>query len=228
MRTTFYTRVGKRWFDAVTSFAGLVLISPMLLCVTVVIRLTSSGPVIFRQIRTGRFGKPFEIVKFRTMKVSPAGANSLLTSANDPRITAVGRWLRKTKIDELPQLYNVLLGDMSLVGPRPEVPHYAMTYTEEQKRVLLVCPGITGPSIIINEEDLMAHSVLKEEFYVSKILPAKLEVDLAYCDNIRFLEDIRLVLLTLFRLGSHEEACASATDEIRHLAGAKRAIKQRL
>lgn len=198
MTSTFYTRFGKRLLDLLLSFIGVVVLSPFLLLVAAAVKFSSRGPALFRQIRTGQFQKPFHILKFRTMRHSASG--SLLTAAGDSRITPLGRWLRKTKIDELPQLFNVLVGDMSLVGPRPEVVFYTSKYTEVQRKVFAARPGITGPSIIMDEEELMAAQEDKEAFYLSTILPAKLKIDLAYCENIRFTADLRMLFATFRRM----------------------------
>jgi len=200
MSHTFYIRFGKRLFDAIVSALGLFLLSPLLVLVAIAVRLSSPGPAIFRQLRTGSFEKPFHILKFRSMRPAPAGKGALLTAAGDPRITPLGFWLRKAKIDELPQLCNVLRGDMSLVGPRPEVPVYAGQYTARQKRVLLARPGITSPQINFDEEALMASRPDKEDFYLSEILPAKLECDLAYCEKIRFFTDLKILFATVTQL----------------------------
>jgi len=207
MVSTFYTRFGKRCFDAAASFIGLLILSPLFLVVAAAVRLSSPGPALFSQIRTGWRGEPFYILKFRSMRVSDRGDGSFLTATGDPRITPLGHWLRKTKIDELPQLLNVLIGDMSLVGPRPEVPHFTAGYTERQKEVLQVKPGITCPRIEFDEEELLANSEQKENFYVATLLPAKLEADLTYCENIQFWRDLKIVLQTVGsvfdRIGSH-------------------------
>ena len=197
---SFYPIAGKRIFDIAASAIGLVLLSPLLAIVAVAVRLSSPGPAIFRQIRTGQYGRRFSILKFRSMRSASAEGGSLLTAAGDPRITPLGHWLRKTKIDELPQLWNVLAGDMSLVGPRPEVPLYTSQYNPSQKRVLEVKPGITSPQINFDEEALMASRSDKEEFYLAEILPAKLESDLAYCENIRFLADVKILFFTVSQL----------------------------
>jgi len=125
-----------------------------------------------------------------------------VTTESDPRVTPVGRWLRKTKIDELPQLINVLAGRMSLVGPRPEVPQYTAAYSERQKRVFLAKPGVTGPAAIayVQEEEILGGRLERERVYVTTVLPAKLEIDLAYCENIRFLEDLKLIFITVTRI----------------------------
>jgi len=199
MTPTFYARFGKRCCDTLAALVGLLFLSPLLLVTAIAVRLSSPGPALFSQIRIGRFGKPFRILKFRTMRVAPTGpgCGSLLTATGDPRITPLGRWLRKTKIDELPQLFNVLAGHMSLVGPRPEVPLYTARYSERQKRVLLIRPGVTSPQINFDEEALMAACPDKEGVYLSTILPAKIEVGLTYCSNIRLLEDQRIILHTV-------------------------------
>lgn len=198
MSSTFYIRRGKRLLDLLVSSVGLIVLSPLLLLVAAAARLSSPGPALFRQVRIGQFEKPFLIWKFRTMRQSNSGP--LLTAAGDSRITPLGRWLRKTKIDEFPQLFNVFRGEMSLVGPRPEVPLYTARYSAGQKEVFQAKPGITGPSIIMDEEELMAGQPDKEAFYLSTIMPAKLEIDLAYCQNVRFGEDLRMIFATLGRM----------------------------
>jgi lipopolysaccharide/colanic/teichoic acid biosynthesis glycosyltransferase len=204
--------------DVTASALGLLVLSPLLALVALAVRLSISGPALFRQTRTGQFEKPFFILKFRSMRPAPAGKGALLTAAGDPRITPLGYWLRKMKIDELPQLWNVLRGDMSLVGPRPEVPFYTAHYTSKQREVFSVRPGVTGPSIILNEEELMARRTDKEDFYLSVILPAKVEVDVAYCQKMGFLADMRILLLTFFRLGTRQRRQAPSSLVIEHLA----------
>lgn len=217
MTSSFYSRFGKRLFDAVASFTGLVLLSPLLLLAAIAVRLTSPGPALFSQIRTGQSGKPFRILKFRTMKLAAPGSHTLVTAAGDSRITPLGRWLRKTKIDELPQFFNVLAGHMSLVGPRPEVPLYTSRYSAAEQKVFSARPGITGPSIILNEEELMASQSDRERYYISTILPAKLRIDLAYCDNIRLGTDLHVLLLTVARL-FHRASGLAPSGTIQHLA----------
>ncbi len=198
MTRTFYARAGKRWLDATAAFLGLIAVSPLFLLVALAIRITSRGPVFFRQVRVGQFGKTFRIFKFRSMHVVKVADESLLTAAGDSRITAVGRWLRRTKLDEFPQLLNVLTGDMSLVGPRPEVPRYTAAYSEEERRVLLAKPGITGPAAVkyVNEEELLAGQPDKDSFYLTTLLPAKLAIDLSYCANVCFFEDLKILFGT--------------------------------
>src|SRR5262249_15243700 len=153
-----------------------LFLSPLLFLAALAVRLSSPGPAIFSQVRIGRFERPFRILKFRTMRQTPPNSGSLLTATGDSRITPLGRWFRKLKIDELPQLFNVVVGHMSLVGPRPEVPLYTSTYSASQKEIFAARPGITGASIILNEEELMAAQSDKERFYLTTILPAKLQV----------------------------------------------------
>lgn len=220
---SFYSCFGKRWLDFAISLLGLTILSPFLGIVALAVRFSSSGPALFAQERVGLFGNSFRILKFRTMCVSSEASQDLLTTAGDRRVTPLGKWLRSTKIDELPQLFNVLRGDMSLVGPRPEVPLYTSRYTKDQQRVFVVRPGITGPSIIINEEELMARSDSKEVFYLAKVLPAKLAIDIGYCESVSFAEDLRLIFLTLFHIRRRPDLESDAA-EIRHLAGAKTPI----
>jgi lipopolysaccharide/colanic/teichoic acid biosynthesis glycosyltransferase len=202
MTKTFYSRFGKRWLDAAGASAGLIILSPLFLVAALAIKFSSRGPVFFTQLRVGQFGKTFLIFKFRSMKVMDAESESLLTAAGDPRINSVGRWLRKTKADEFPQLINVFLGEMSLVGPRPEVPKYAAVYSERQRQVLLAKPGITGPAAndYVNEEELLAGQDDKDRFYIATLLPAKLEMDLAYCERVRFAEDLKIIFATFWNV----------------------------
>ena len=200
MTQSFYSRTAKRWFDAACALFGLIVLCPLLFLVALFVKLTSPGPAFFRQVRVGQFARPFHIFKFRTMKDNPSGSGALLTAEGDARITPFGKWLRKSKVDELPQLINVLLGDMSLVGPRPEVPRYSGEYTDRQKKILLVKPGITGPSANVYEEQLLGGHLDKETFYLTTILPAKLEIDIAYCQRVNFTEDVKLILQTFWKI----------------------------
>jgi lipopolysaccharide/colanic/teichoic acid biosynthesis glycosyltransferase len=200
MTEGFYPKYGKRCLDVASALFGIVGLSPLLILVAAAVRVTSKGPALFKQTRVGQFGQPFRIFKFRTMTVSSAAPDCLVTAAGDPRVTTLGKWLRKTKIDELPQLLNVLKGEMTLVGPRPEVPRYTDTYSDDQKRVFTAKPGITGPSIIMDEEELMRGQEDKEGFYISTILPAKLQIDVAYSSDIQFSNDLRVLKATIARL----------------------------
>lgn len=208
MSDTFYRRFGKRGLDLAASVLGLVILAPVFLIVAVLVKATSFGPVFFRQIRVGQFEKPFRIFKFRSMAANGSGRGSQLTAAGDPRITPVGRWLRRSKIDELPQLINVLLGHMSLVGPRPEVPEYAATYSAKNKRIFQKKPGMTSPVAARNleEEELLASQDDKHDFYLKVLLPAKLEIELAYCSNITFVGDLKWILATLVNIAARTES----------------------
>ena len=197
---SFYSLVGKRCFDLCAASFGIVAISPVLLGAAVAVALTSPGPICFRQERVGKDGKLFRIFKFRTMYVNRDTADSLLTASGDSRITNVGRWLRSSKIDELAQLFNVVKGEMSLVGPRPEVPKYVGNYNDEQRRVLSVRPGVTGPAANMLEEELLAGHADTEQFYVTTVLPAKLAIDCAYAEDFSFAGDLRLIVSTVSKV----------------------------
>jgi lipopolysaccharide/colanic/teichoic acid biosynthesis glycosyltransferase len=198
----FYLSFFKRALDLSLSIAGLILALPLLALCSISIKLDSPGPSLFRQTRVGRHGRPFSIFKFRTMVVSSETIGPKITVSGDPRVTRVGRWLRAAKIDEVPQLFNVLRGDMSLVGPRPELPEYVEEYSLDQRRVLEFKPGITGPASLgfIREEELLADQTNPDMFYRSSILPRKLALDLAYCAEVSFVQDLRLLLKTVFRV----------------------------
>lgn len=190
------TMACKRAFDILCSFLGLTVLSPVLLVVSVLVAVTSPGDVFFRQERIGKDGKPFRIFKFRSMRKDNAGLK--ITTGNDSRITPVGRFLRKSKIDELPQLINVLVGDMSFVGPRPEVADYVNLYTPYQRQVLLVRPGITGLASIRfrNENDLLTASDDPNRTYVEQIMPRKIDLDLEYIPHASVFYDIKLIFQT--------------------------------
>jgi lipopolysaccharide/colanic/teichoic acid biosynthesis glycosyltransferase len=188
----------KRGFDLIAALVGLVISSPLMLTVALLIKIDSPGSVFFRGERVGKNGELFRILKFRTMVANAAQLGPNITSASDPRITRVGRWLRRTKTDELPQLWNVLAGDMSLVGPRPEDPHYVALYTSEQRQVLNMRPGITSPASLVyrNEERMLADPEW-EKVYLTQVLPAKLAIDLDYFSQRTLLSDIVLILRTI-------------------------------
>jgi lipopolysaccharide/colanic/teichoic acid biosynthesis glycosyltransferase len=197
-RSGFYIRFGKRIFDTLGAVGALVIVGPFLFLCAVALRLESRGPVFYRQWRVGQYGKPFRLIKLRTMVDGADKQGPKITASGDARITRVGKVLRKTKVDELPQLLNVLRNEMSLVGPRPELPEYTMKYSLDEKKVLDVKPGITGPASLayINEERLLASRTDRESFYVNTIMRRKLQVDLAYCRRLSFLEDLKTILLT--------------------------------
>ena len=176
----------KRIFDIVASLGGLIILSPMLIIVAICIKLDSKGPVFFKQKRVGKNKKIFEIYKFRTMVTDAEKLGKQITVGNDSRITRVGKFIRKCKLDELPQLINVVKGEMSLVGPRPEVPRYVELYDEYQEQILLVQPGITDYASIEyrNENDILGNSSNPEETYIEEIMPTKIELNMKYIRNI--------------------------------------------
>lgn len=187
----------KRLFDIVCAALGLLVLSPVLLVCALLVGLTSPGGVLFRQERVGKDGVPFTIYKFRSMRKDNAGLK--ISTSGDSRITPVGRVLRKAKLDELPQLWNVLKGDMSFVGPRPEVQEYTDLYTPGQRQVLLVRPGITGLASIRyrNENDLLSANADPNRTYIEEVMPAKLALDLEYIPCACVSYDIKLILETL-------------------------------
>lgn len=187
----------KRLFDIVCAALGLLILSPVLLVCALLVGLTSPGGVLFRQERIGKDGVPFTIYKFRSMRKDNAGLK--ISTSRDTRITSVGRVLRKTKLDELPQLWNVLKGDMSFVGPRPEVREYTDLYTPEQRQVLMVRPGITGLASIRyrNENELLTASSDPNRTYIDEVMPAKLALDLKYIPCACVSYDIKLIWETL-------------------------------
>jgi lipopolysaccharide/colanic/teichoic acid biosynthesis glycosyltransferase len=194
--------VAKRVFDLCVAAVGLVVLSPVLVVIGLLVKATSRGPVLFRQSRIGRNGRPFAIYKFRTMRALPGGP--ALTIGADRRITSVGRVLRAYKLDELPQLFNVLRGEMSLVGPRPEVPEYVAVYPSDVKQIVLsVRPGITDPASIEfrDESEQLGRQADPERFYVEDILPRKLAAYVAYVRGRSFFGDLRLIVATLRAIG---------------------------
>lgn len=194
-------KVIKRIFDLVCSTLGLIILSPVLIGIAIKIKAGSDGPVFFRQIRVGEKGKEFEILKYRTMVVDAEKLGKQITVGNDNRITKIGAFLRKYKLDELPQLINVFKGDMSLVGPRPEVPRYVNLYNEEQKKVLEVKPGITDLASIRyrDENDLLGGVENPEEFYINTIMPDKLALNLEYISKNNMFFDIYIILKTIIK-----------------------------
>lgn len=197
----FYARRGKRVFDCICSATGLVVLLPVFALVAVCIKLTSCGPVFYRQMRVGKGGRPFQIVKFRSMDGVASELSPGITVSGDKRITRVGRFLRRYKIDELPQLWNVFRGDMSLVGPRPELPKYVEDYSPEQKLVLCVRPGITDPASLAyrHEEEILSRYEDPEQVYRTQILPDKLAQDLEYIPAMSFRTDLHIIFATLSR-----------------------------
>lgn len=190
--------MAKRMFDIAVSALALLLLAPLLLALALWIRLDSPGPVLYRQERVGRGGRPFRIRKFRSMRADAGGLP--LTVAGDARITRAGAFLRRTRLDELPQLLDVLAGHMSLVGPRPEVPRYVAHYPDGvRERVLALRPGMTSPAALdwIDEDRLLARAADPEQVYVREILPAKLQAALAYAERASLATDIGVLARTL-------------------------------
>jgi lipopolysaccharide/colanic/teichoic acid biosynthesis glycosyltransferase len=188
----------KRWIDIVASLGGLLLLWPLFALVALLVASTSRGGVFFRQVRIGRFGKPFSLLKFRTMQVMGA-RSSAVTVAGDPRITRIGRLLRRFKLDEFPQLINVLKGEMSLVGPRPDVPGYADRLTGEEAAILTVRPGITGPaSIFFRDEELLLAGVPDaQRFNDTVIWPKKVAINKKYVAEWSLFKDVAYILVTV-------------------------------
>lgn len=191
--------VCKRVFDFMASLLGLLILSPILLVTAIFIKIDSRGPIFFKQKRVGKNKETFEIYKFRTMVTDAEKMGKQITVGNDRRITRIGKVIRKCKLDELPQLINVLKGEMSLVGPRPEVPRYVELYDEYQEQILLVKPGITDYASIkfINENEILGASSDPEEEYIKEIMPNKIELNMQYINNFSIFEDIRLILKTI-------------------------------
>ena len=189
----------KRAMDIVVSAAALCVLWPVLALIALAIVVDDPGPVFYRQVRVGRGGKEFRIFKFRSMITDAEKKGLQITVGRDSRITRVGALLRKTKLDELAQLINVFLGQMSFVGPRPEVPRYVRLYTPYQRQVLLVRPGITDYASIAyrSENDLLAAADDPERMYIEEIMPAKIELNMRYLHEISPLSDIRLILKTI-------------------------------
>ena len=189
----------KRAMDVLLSGAALLALWPLFLAIALAIKLDDPGPVFYRQVRVGRGGAPFRIFKFRSMVRDADKKGLTITVGRDSRITRVGAFLRKTKLDELAQLLNVLRGDMSFVGPRPEVEEYVALYTPRQRQVLLVRPGITDYASIAyrNENELLAGAEDPRKMYIEEIMPAKLELNMKYLREISPLSDVKLILGTI-------------------------------
>lgn len=190
----------KRTFDFVASFIGLLLLFPLLLLLSVLIKLDSKGPVLFRQERVGRYGKLFTLVKFRSMTVKQE-SDSTVSVRGDVRITKTGAFLRRFKLDELPELWNVLKGEMSLVGPRPDVPGFADQLEGEDRQVLNLRPGITGPASLkyANEEEILAKVDDPERYNREVIFPDKVRINLDYYQGQNIWLDLKIIFATIFR-----------------------------
>ncbi|MAD02228.1 MAG: hypothetical protein CMK65_01185 [Pseudoalteromonas sp.] len=190
----------KRLFDIFGSFIGIIVLAPIMLLISFCILITSGLPIIFKQKRVGRYGKDFVIFKFRSMVNVPNSINGSFDAGNSSRVTKIGKVLRYYKLDELPQLFNVLIGDMSIIGPRPEVRRWVEAYPEKWRKVHNVRPGISDPASAgkyRNEESILAKSQNPEQTYYEEILPEKLEIYISYSRNINFLSDLRIIFTTI-------------------------------
>lgn len=206
LRDKRFSLLCKLLMDRLLAFVLLVLFSPVILIIGIWIKLDSPGPAIYKQVRITQYGREFKIWKFRTMVEGADKKGSLVTSHNDNRITKIGKFIRKYRIDELPQLVNVLLGDMSFVGTRPEVPKYTSQYTDEMKATLLLPAGITSPaSISFKDEDLIINNCVQrgltvDDAYVTEVLPAKMQYNLEYLRQFSFINDLKIMIQTVFEV----------------------------
>ena len=192
----------KRLFDIILSSLGLLLLSPLFAIVAIWIKLDSKGPIFYRQVRVGRYNQDFRIFKFRSMRVGSDKGSLVTIGGRDPRITTSGYFIRKFKLDELPQLINVLIGDMSLVGPRPEVRHYVNYWTPEQMHVLDVRPGITDPASIKfrNENELLEKAENPEKYYIEVIMQEKIRLYLEYVNQHNLFYDLKIIFQTFWAI----------------------------
>ena len=199
MRADFYRRFGKRLFDFIISLIGLLLVSPFLIIIGLTIRLSDGGRAIFVQQRMGSGMKLFNFYKFRTMIENADQKGPLVTGSSDNRITPIGRILRRYKLDELPQLLNVLKGDISLVGPRPEVEKYVLHFADEYRLVLMIKPGITDYAALAyrSEEEILKQYDDPHQAYIEKILPEKIKLYKKYMDDISLMTDLKLIARTI-------------------------------
>ena len=194
----------KRGFDILVAGTGVVLFAPLLILAAVLVKVTSTGPIFFRQNRIGMRFRPFFILKFRSMVQEAPAMGGPITFGRDPRITRIGHFLRQTKLDELPQLLNVLKGDMSLVGPRPEVPHYVEMFREDYEEILEVRPGITDLASIWfrDEATILSQAENPEQEYIEHVLPRKIQLAKQYIQQSSFLLDLVIIFRTLFKLAA--------------------------
>ena len=195
----------KRIFDLFFAFIGILLLLPIYLLIAILIKFDSKGEVLYKQERIGKDGIPFYVLKFRTMVPDSFSKGALTVGSRDPRVTIVGFYLRKYKLDELPQLFNVLFGEMSFVGPRPEVKKYTDLYDQNQRVVLSVKPGITDYASIKyrNENDLLAQSSNPEKLYIEEIMPEKLKLNLRYINDNNIFKDIKIIFSTFYTIVRH-------------------------
>lgn len=194
----------KRLFDVTAASIGLLILSPLFVVVSLWIKLDSRGPVFYKQIRVGRNNRDFKLFKFRSMRPDSDKLGLITVGGHDPRVTRSGYFIRKYKLDEFPQLINVVKGDMSLVGPRPEVRKYVSMYSPEQMKVLSVRPGITDPASIAyrNENEILEGKYNPDDYYVNVIMPDKLRINLEYVNNRSFLKDLKVIFATFKAIGS--------------------------
>lgn len=202
MLNNFYKKIGKRVFDIIFALLSIVFLSPIFLLIAILIKLDSKGGVFYLQNRVGKDFIPFKLIKFRTMIIDADKIGPLVTKDRDPRITKVGRFLRKTKLDELPQFLNVIKGDMSIVGPRPEVEKYVILRKEDYESILSIKPGITDYATILfrNEEDILAKYDNIDDGYLKEVLPKKIELYKKYLSEISFFVDIKIILMTFLKI----------------------------
>jgi len=211
----------KRFFDIISSAIGLLVLSPVLLIVAIAIKLEDGGLVFYRGARVGREGRPFRIFKFRSMVLNAEKLGPSSTAGDDPRITRTGAFVRRSKLDELPQLINVLLGDMSIVGPRPEIKKFTDMYHNEEKRILSVRPGITDWASIWNcdEAAVLAGSPDPDQAYLELIRPKKIELQLKYIRERSFMTDLRIIFLTLLAV------IRPSSEAVREIRGTKNDVR---
>ncbi len=192
----------KRLFDLFFSLTGLIILSPLIFIISIFIIIDSKGGVFYKQKRVGKNSRDFSLIKFRTMKIDSAMQGLLTIGSKDSRITKTGYFLRKHKLDELPQLINILKGDMSFVGPRPEVRKYVELYNERQKQVLKIKPGLTDYASLeyINESEILSKAVNPEKVYIEEIMPSKLELNLKYITESGIKTDMKIIYKTLRKI----------------------------
>ncbi|WP_294608231.1 sugar transferase [uncultured Bacteroides sp.] len=206
----------KRLFDIIFSFIGLVCLSPILLIISLIIVIDSKGGIFFRGVRVGHYGKDFRIFKFRSMKPDCEGKGKWNVGDDDDRITTIGHYLRKTKVDELPQLINVLIGDMSLVGPRPELRYYINMYTDREMPILDQKPGITDWASMVNIAQFkdFTEAADSDEYYLKMVRPLKLELQLYYRYHHSFFGDIKCILWTVYKVITKSDKLPKSVQEI--------------
>lgn len=198
----FYKKFGKRYVDVFFAFWGIVVLSPLFILIALLVKVSSKGPVLFKQQRVGRDFKVFNIYKFRSMFINAPSMGPSVTSSNDPRITRIGKILRKTKLDELPQLFNVLKGDMSFIGPRPEVQKFVDYAADSYKNILLIRPGITDYAAVkfSKEEEILSRYEDKERAYKKHVLPTKIDLYKKYISDFGIFTDILILLSTIIKI----------------------------